>query len=121
MGISLLTRSIEVGCVSLFLISNNIFIADSLLKLKKKDDSSQYLKHSAMVKDNRLLFKVSDLIRDIINSFTQTEGIFLFRIARGKAASAETVQFLLNFMKCHGGKRLKLISGCIGRSEFGEG
>ena len=78
-----------------------------------------------MVNDNRLLFskvnKVGDLIRDIINSFTQTEGIFLFRIATGKRISAETTQSLLNFMKCRRGKILKFISGCIGRSEFGEG
>ena len=51
------------------------------------------MKYSTMVKDNTLLFKVIDLIREAISPFTQNKGSSLVNIATGKVASQETAIF----------------------------
>ena len=60
------------------------------LNLQRKDDISQYLNYSTMVKGNTLLFKVIGLTRETINPFTQNKGSPLVNIATGKVASPET-------------------------------
>ena len=73
LGISLTTNSISARqrwAKSHFLRTTKISSLLETLNLKGKDDISQYLKYSTMVKDNTLLFRVIGLIRETINLFT---------------------------------------------------
>ena len=57
---------------------------------------SQYLRHGVMVKYNKLLHKVIDLLCAMKNPFDPADKERLYNIATGKPASADTEKFLLS-------------------------
>ena len=88
-----------------------------MLDLKKNEDVSQYLRHGVMVKDNKLLHKVIDLLCAMMNPFDPADKERLYNIATGKAASADTEKFLLSVNVTGEIAKKSFISECIKRPE----
>ena len=88
-----------------------------MLNLKKNEDVSQYLRHGVMVKDNKLLHKVIDLLCAMMNPFDPADKERLYNIATGKAASADTEKFLLSVNVTGEIAKKSFISECIKRPE----
>ena len=88
-----------------------------MLNLKKSEDVTQYLRHGVMVKDNKLLHKVIDLLCAMMNPFDPADKERLYNIATGKAASADTEKFLLSVNVRGEIAKKSFISECIKRPE----
>ena len=88
-----------------------------MLNLKKNEDVSQYLRHGVMVKDNKLLHKVIDLLCAMMNPFDPADKERLYNIATGKTASADTEKFLLSANVTGEIAKNSFISECIKRPE----
>ena len=119
-GITSMTNSISARqrwAESHFFRTTIISSLLDMLDLKKNEDVSQYLRHGVMVKDNKLLHKVIDLLCAMMNPFDPADKERLYNIATGKAASADTEKFLLSVNVTGEIAKKSFISECIKRPE----
>ena len=82
--------------------------------LKQNDDVTRELKASRISKNSTDLCKLMDVISETVDTFSlHTEKEFLFNIAAGKSASAETTAFLLDVSSTGCDFQNKFIDECV--------
>ena len=122
-GITSMTSSISTRqrrAESHFLRTTIISSLLHMLNLKKNKDVSHYLRLGVMVKDNKLLHKVIDLLCAMMNPFDPADKKRLYNIATGKPASADTENFLLSVNVTGEIAKKSFIKECIKRPEKSE-
>ena len=94
LGISAITAR-QRWAESHFMRTSIISRVLDLLDMARKDEVSHYLRPSKIKADNITIRKVVNIIRETMNPFDELEKDHLYNIATGKAASAETADFVL--------------------------